>query len=154
MTERKYSASTLQLAMDYRQNLIEQDGVNASDGREFDPATIMGIFNLIGGLISQLSALCNKTPPTPPPVPTNLVAEGITPKAWGMAFQSQWAANEGWLPSKNQYHAKAVNKMAKEIAESKGTKKRLQKPAAIAALDTTRATDVEVLARAAFENGN
>jgi hypothetical protein len=136
----------------YRQNLIEQDGVNPKDGREFDPATILGIFNLIGGLIQQLAAFCNKTPPEPDPIPEDLVAEGVTPKAWKMAFESKWAASEARVG--DHYHAKAVNKAAKEIAEQKGTKKKLQKPAAIAAFDTANETDVKVLARAAYEAGN
>lgn len=153
MAGRSYCESTMQLFMDYRSDVAEQTNSHA-DGRSFDPATIIGIFNLIGGLIQQLAAFCNKTPPEPDPIPEELVTEGVSSKAWKMASQSKWGAEQAWIANKSHYNKAAVNRMAAKIAEENGTKKKLERPAAIAALNAARENDVAVLARAARDAGH
>lgn len=155
MAGRTFSESTMELFLEFRSKVTDQTG-QAKDAREFDPAAIIGIFNFIGGLIQQLAAFCNKTPPEPPPVPAELAAEGVSKTAWKMAYQTKWGAEQAWLPAKNKYHTAATNHAAKELAKQNKTKKKLEKPATIAAFDTARdpKNTVEVLARAARDSGH
>ena len=153
MADRMYSESTTEFFMEFRSKVADLTNSN-QDARSFDPATIIAVFNVIVGLVQQLAAICNKTPPEPPPVPTDLVAEGVSSKAWRMAFQSKWGAEEAFRAGKNTYHKSVVNKMAKELSQENKTKKKLERPAAIAALDSTRESEVTVLARAARDAGH
>lgn len=152
MAGRMYCESTMTLFLEYRSKVMDLTNSN-EDSRSFDPATIIAVFNLISGLVSQLAAICNKTPPVPPPVPENLVTEGVSKDAWGRAYQAKWGAEEAVVPNKNHYRKAAINEMAKKLAEQNSTKKKLERPAAIAALDSTRENSVEVLALAARDAG-
>lgn len=141
------------MLMNFRQDVYEMAGEGKNEVRTFDPASIIAIFNLVSGLIGQLVALCNKTPPAPPPVPADLAAEGVSETAWTKAYQAQWAANEGWLPNKGRYRDPVVNHAAAAVAKDQGGKKKLQKTSVVAAFNRARLEDVKTLARAAHENG-
>lgn len=132
---------------------ISDEGGNVREGgREFDPATIITIANIVLPLLQQLMALCKKTPPPTPPTPQALTDAGVTDDTYEKAFQSNWGATQAWNGKK--YHAAAVNQTAKAIAAHDGSKKKVAKPAAIAAFSTSREEDVDTIALAMHEAGN
>lgn len=151
MSQKKFSESTARLFGNFQRRVIRETK-DANDGVGFDPSSIITIMNIILPLISQLAALCHKPVPPTPPVPASLAAQGITQDTYEKAFQSNWGGTEAWIPSKNHYHPAAINHSAKEIADKNGTKKKLEKPAAIAAFDTARKETVETIALAMHES--
>lgn len=143
-----YSESTLNVISKFQAVAVEESGDHTT-GRSFDPMVITGIINIILPLIQQLAALCNKTPPAPPPTPAELVAKGVSDATFGKAFQSNWGAQEA--KTSKGFRAPVVNKMAKQIAEQNGTKKKLEKPAAVAALTVSYEESVNDVALALHE---
>lgn len=146
-----YSQSSLEIASRFQARAVEASGDHTA-GRSFDPTVITGVINIILPLIQQLAALCNKTPPTPPPTPPELVAKGVSDASFGKAFQSNWGAKEA--KTAKGFRQPVINRMAKEIAQQNGTKKKLEKPAAIASLQTAYEEDVNDVALAIHESGN
>jgi hypothetical protein len=144
-----YSESTLGIISKFQAVAVEESGDHTT-GRSFDPTVITGVINIILPLIQQLAALCNKTPPTPPPVPAELVAKGVNQEAYGKAFQSNWGAVEA-RNNQGKFRVAVVNRMAKQLADQNGTKKKLEKPAAIAALTVSYEESVDDVALAIQE---
>lgn len=149
MSHETYSASTVNIMSKFQAIAVEESADHTS-GRSFDPTVITGIINIILPLIQQLAALCNKTPPAPPPTPPELVAKGVSDQDYAKAFQSNWGAKEA-RNNQGKFRVAVVNRMAKQIAEQNGTKKKLEKPAAIAALTISYEEDVNDVAVALHE---
>ncbi len=149
MTTKVYSESTVLIISDF-QAVAVAESKDHSEGRSFDPTVITGVINIILPLIQQLAALCNRTPPAPPPVPPELAARGVSQETYGKAYQSNWGAKEA-RNNQGKFRAAVVNRMAKQIAEENGTKKKLEKPAAIAALTISYEKPVNDVALAIHE---
>lgn len=122
------------------------DRVARVEARGIDPDTFLTFINALAPIIGQLIALCKKVPPTPPPVPQALADRGVTPEIWQKAHDSQWATTEGYREGSGRYAPKVVRKAADELAAHEGTKRRVQKAAAVAGLNTTRQSKPEDIA--------
>lgn len=146
-----YSESTALIMSKFQAIAVEESGDHTA-GRSFDPTIITGIIGIILPLIQQLAAICNKIPPTPPPVPANLVALGVTKAVYGQAFQANWGAQEA--KTSKGFRPAVVNKTAKKLADANATKKKLEKSAAIAALTISFEESVDDVALAIHEQTN
>ena len=131
------------------QRRIEQEFAQDGEAREALMGRPMGIdITMIITLISTLLPLianCRKQPPAPTPTPANLLAEGVTDKAWKDAHDSKWTATEAW--NGRRYAAATLNNTAREIADKEGIKMRAARPKAVAVLDSARNETMTDMAR-------
>lgn len=140
---------TLALFTTFSHELADEtatDKVARKEARSFDPTTFLTFINALAPIIGQLIALCKKTPPPAPPIPQEIAVRGVTAEIWQKAHDSQWATNEGYREGSGNYAPKVVRAAANELAEKEGTKRRVQKAAAIAGLNTTRLSKPEAIA--------
>ena len=144
-------SETLSLFTTFSHELADEtatDKVARKEAREFDPATFLTFVQALAPIIGQLIALCKKVPPAPPPVPEQLVERGVTDEVWKQAHDSHWATVEGYREGSGKFSSKVVRRAADELANKEGTKRRVQKAAAIAGLNTTRLSQPEEIAMA------
>lgn len=122
----------------YVQDCIEE-GVKP---REFDPMMFISLAQIIIPLLSS----CPKPPPTPPALPADLAAQGVTKAQWKDASDSSWSAKENYNAKKGKYNAKAVRDMARKVAERDGISIKEAKPKVIGGFESARTGTPEELA--------
>src|SRR5690242_5478573 len=93
------------------------DKAAKNDGEQPVGLPIIEIATLFLNLLSNpsvaaLIASCKKKPPTPPPVPASLVAEGITEETWKQANDSKFGSQNSVANNKKGFHAGVVSQVA------------------------------------------
>lgn len=103
------------------------------------------IMDMVTRFVGML-ALCPKKPPIPPdpPLPPALVAVGVTPDIWHKVNVGKFAALQS--VSGDSFTAWSIRQTTKEIAKSKGIKRKAARPLAIATLEAGRDESAEDMA--------
>lgn len=129
----------------------EQHAVAAGDPVGIPLMELLPVIMDVASRFMALLGMCPKKPPIPPtpPLPPALAAVGVTTDIWKQVNVGKHAALQS--VSGNGFTKWSINKTAKEIAKSKGIKKKAAVPLAIAALEAGRDETVEDLAVAAVE---
>lgn len=141
----RLSEKSAALLMRFSHRLIKESG-GSDQAKGIDPIAIVTFIETLAPIIGQLFALCKKTPPESPPVPSQLAAKGVTQETYKEAFESNWGATQAWNENRQRYAPTVVSKSAKQIAEKDNTKKKLAKPAAVTCLSTAHHESVDDIA--------
>lgn len=118
----------------------------AEDGQPmgFDFITIATLIVQMLPALSSLFAACKKQPPEPTPVPVALAAVGVSDETWNEANRSKFLATES--RNGNRFRPGAVMEGTRSVMKAQGVKRKVAKPKAVSALQTSYEETVEDLA--------